>query len=88
MSELNLFKDEKIIVKNYLFNAKSVINTLDTNKTEKAILHEMTKQIEDIKVKLAKEFFYSIIEKKNKTTIYTYFNNNKRIKIKINTKKA
>ena len=66
MSELNLFKDEKIIVKNSLFNAKSVINTLDTNKTEKAILHEMTKQIEDIKVKLAKEFFYSIIEKKNK----------------------
>ena len=66
MSELNLFKDEKIVVKNSLFNAKSVINTLDTNKTEKAILHEMTKQIEDIKQKLAKEFFYSIIEKKNK----------------------
>ena len=83
MSELNLFKDDKIVVRNSVFNAKGVINLIDANKNEKAVLHEMTKKIEDIKQKLAREFFYAIIEKKNKNRNNTLIRYNTFIENKI-----
>ena len=46
-----IVKDDKIVVRNSVFNAKGVINLIDANKNEKAVLHEMTKKIEDIKQK-------------------------------------
>ena len=82
MQEINLFKD-KIVCNNNLFDWKSIVYSRDINKNVQAILHDKEKKINEINLRLAKDNFYIIVEKKLKNRSNTLLKYNTFIESKI-----